>query len=214
MRGVLLKSPNALYAYEALAGVIFSRDSTAAGDLDPLVDDRNRLQLVSEDGKRRGLVALIQKKVDRTFRPRGPGDFRLINERGYMVEFTRPMHRRMPGAEPLEKGDVEPAPVFGLQWLVNAPAVETVVLDERGFPVPMRAPDPRYWALHKSWLSHRPDRASLMRSRDRQQAELVTRLVREQLLHLPFDAEWMASLPKELRRMVPQEGSGDSIGPP
>ena len=209
---------NALYAYEALAGVIFSRDSTATGDLDLLVDDRSRLQLVSEDGKRTGLVALIQKKVDRTFRPRGPGDFRLINQQGYMVEFIRPqprpMHRRMPGAEPLEKGDVEPAPIFGLQWLVNAPAVETVVLDERGFPVPMRAPDPRYWALHKSWLSNRPDRASLMRSRDRQQAELVTRLIQEQLLHLPFDAEWMAGLPKELRRMVPQESSGDSIVPP
>ncbi len=107
---------NALYAYEALAGVTFSRDSTATGDLDLLVDDRNRLQLVSEDGKRTGLSSLIQKKVDRTFRPRGPGDCRLINERGYMVEFMRPqprpMHRRMPGAEPLEKGDVEPSPIF------------------------------------------------------------------------------------------------------
>ena len=120
----------------------------------------------------------------------------------------------MPGAGPLEKGDVEPAPLFGLQWLVNAPAVETVVLDERGFPVPMRAPDPRYWALHKSWLSNRPDRASPMRSRDRQQAELVMRLVQEQLPHLPFDGEWMAGVPKELRRMIPQESSDDSIEPP
>ncbi|MCE2521254.1 MAG: nucleotidyltransferase domain-containing protein [Alphaproteobacteria bacterium] len=209
---------NALYAYEALAGVTFSRDSTATGDLDLLVDDRNRLQLVSEDGKRTGLGSLIQKKVDRTFRPRGPGDFRLINDQGYMVEFirpqSRPMHRRMPGAEPLEKGDVEPAPIFGLQWLVNAPAVETMVLDERGFPVPMKAPDPRYWALHKSWLSNRLDRASLMRSRDRQQSELVMRLVQEHLPHLPFDGEWMAGMPKELRRLVPEKGSDDSIEPP
>ena len=208
----------ALYAYEAIAGVMFSRDSTATGDLDLLVDDRNRLQLVSEDGKRTGLIALIQKRVDRTFRPRGPGDFRLINDEGYMVEFIRPqprsIHRRMPGAEPLEEGDVEPAPMFGLQWLVNAPAVETVVLDERGFPVPLRVPDPRCWALHKSWLSNRPDRASLRRSRDRQQAELVLRLVQEQLPHLPFDGEWMAGMPKELRLMVPEKGPDGSIEPP
>ena len=95
---------NALHAYEALTGVVFSRAATATGDLDLLVDDRNRLQLVPADGRRKGLIALIQKKGDRTFHPRGPGDFRLINERGDMIEFIRPqpgsMHRHMPGAEP------------------------------------------------------------------------------------------------------------------
>ena len=39
---------NALYAYESLAGVVFNAASTATGDVDILVDDRNRLRLLAE----------------------------------------------------------------------------------------------------------------------------------------------------------------------
>ena len=80
---------NALYAYEALAGVAFNSSSTATGDIDFLVDDRNRLKLIADDGNPTRLTRLIQMKVDRTFKPRRPGDFRLTNDKGYMIEFIR-----------------------------------------------------------------------------------------------------------------------------
>ena len=63
---------------------------TATGDIDFLVDDRNRLKLLAGENDPSGLVRLLQEKVDRTFRTRGPRDFRLTNDQGYMVEFIRP----------------------------------------------------------------------------------------------------------------------------
>lgn len=39
---------NALYAYEALAGVVFEEGTTATGDSDLLQDDRKKLKLITE----------------------------------------------------------------------------------------------------------------------------------------------------------------------
>jgi len=41
----------------------------------------------------------------------------------------------------------------GLQWLLNSPKLDAVAIDEDGWPVPMRVPDPRAFALHKAWLA-------------------------------------------------------------
>lgn len=117
--GICVVGTNALYAYEAMVAVMFTSAATATGDIGLLVDDRNRLMPFTEEGERTGLTRLVQARVDRTFRSRGPRDFRLTSDRGYVIEFirpeSRPVHRDMPGQAPLEEGDVEPALVFGLQ---------------------------------------------------------------------------------------------------
>ncbi len=198
---------NALYAYEALSGVIVSADSTATGDIDVLVDDRNRLKIAEDKGRDGGLRALLQRKVDKSFTSRGPRDYRLTANNGYMVEFIRPepnpVYRHMPGAEPLSEGDLEPAPIHGLQWLVNVPSVDSVVIDERGFPAPMRAPDPRYWAAHKMWLSNAVGRDPQKKIRDRQQGEMVFQMVAEKLPQFPIDDLFLETLPRDLRNNVP-----------
>lgn len=212
--GIRVVGTNALYAYEAMAGVMFTPAATATGDVDPLVDDRNRLALLADDGERTGLTRLIQAKVDRTFRSRGPRDFRLTNDRGYMIEFIRPqpgpVHRDMPGQAPLEEGDVAPAPVFGLQWLLGAPAVDVVVLDERGHPAPMRCPDPRWWSLHKAWLANREDGDPHRKRSDRDQSALVMRLLQERMPHLRFDDDLLAAVPNALAEMLPKTESDTS----
>ncbi|AXQ96144.1 nucleotidyltransferase domain-containing protein (plasmid) [Cereibacter azotoformans] len=197
---------NALYAYESLAGVMFNSASTATGDVDIPVDDRNRLRLLTETDERIGLTRLVQRTVDKSFQSRGTMEFRLTNDKGYMIEFLRPepppIYRSMPGADPLEAGDIRPAPIAGLQWLVNAPAVDVVVLDERGFPAPMRCPDPRYWAVHKLWLSARETREPQKKIRDRQQADVMAKLIGDKLPQLPFDERFRRMLPRELARML------------
>jgi hypothetical protein len=60
------------------------------------------------------------------------------------------------------------------------------------------APDPRVWAAHKLWLSRRSDREPLKRQRDAAQAKAVDALVANYLTHLPFDAEELRMLPKEV----------------
>ena len=135
-------------------------------------------------------------------------DFRLTNDKGYMIEFIRPerrpIHRVMPGAEPLENGDVRPAPIVGLQWLVNAPVVEVIVLEARGFPAPMRCPDPRYWAVHKMWLSLRDERDPQKKIREGQQAEMMMKLLVDKLPQFPLDEAFLQGLPKELSKQIEQ----------
>ena len=53
----------------ALAGLRFNAASTATGDIDILVDDRNKLRLLAEDDQEIGLIRLIQDSVDKTFLP-------------------------------------------------------------------------------------------------------------------------------------------------
>jgi hypothetical protein len=48
------------------------------------------------------------------------------------------------------QGDWVAAEVPGLQWLLNAPKLEAIDVDEEGCTVPMRVPDPRAFALHKA----------------------------------------------------------------
>lgn len=197
---------NALYAYEALAGVRFDASTTATGDIDLLLDDRNRLKLLTESGEEMGLIGLIHREVDKSFQPRNPRDFRLTNKNGYMVEFIRPeprpIFREMPGGTPLVAGDVEPAPIGGLQWLINAPAVEAVAIDDGGFPVPMRTPDPRFWAAHKLWLAGREDRDPQKKIRDGQQGRLLVELIARKLPQFPFEEEFVRTLPRSLRSAV------------
>lgn len=204
--GLRVVGTNALYAYEALAGVVFEEGATATGDIDLLQDDRRRLRLLTEERTFTSLARLIQEKVDRSFQPRSKRDYRLTNSDGYMVELIRPEPRpawkKMAGTEPSLEGDLVGAPITGLQWLVNAPSVEAVVVDERGFPAPMTCPDPRYWAAHKLWLSQREDREPVKKGRDLAQAEAVIALVRERLPQMPIDATFLATLPKELAAQI------------
>ncbi|HEY0131281.1 MAG TPA: GSU2403 family nucleotidyltransferase fold protein, partial [Allosphingosinicella sp.] len=79
------------------------------------------------------------------------------------------------------------------------PQVENVVVDERGFPLRISAPDPRAFALHKLWLSERLDRDPLKRRRDARQAAAVSAAVLRYLPQLRFDDEALNALPQALR---------------
>lgn len=207
--GARVVGTNALYAYEALAGVRFEEGMTATGDIDILLDDRNRMRLIADTKEALGITRLIQEKVDKTFRPHGPNDFRLTNDSGYMVEFIRPLprpfNRPMPGAEPLEDGDITAVPLDGLQWLVNAPEVEAIVIDARGFPAPLSCPDPRHFAAHKLWIAALPDRDAGKAVRDRLQASAVIELMMKRLPQFPLDEVFTATLPSAIGALLADE---------
>lgn len=54
------------------------------------------------------------------------------------------------------------------------------------------------WAAHKLWLSRRSDREPIKRQRDAAQAKTVGALVANDLTYLPFDAEQLRMLTKEV----------------
>jgi Nucleotidyltransferase len=81
--------------------------------------------------------------------------------------------------------------------------VEAVAIDEHGEPVRLVVIDPRTFALHKVWLSVRPDREPLKVKRDLEQAKAAATIA-TQYLRLPFDSPELQALPKALRDLSPQ----------
>jgi hypothetical protein len=198
---------NALFAYEALAGVQTQSDLIATGDIDLLYDARHHLSLALKDLRTDGLIGLL-RKVDRSFSPLHRRGYRATNRDGYLVDLIRPeakdvfRDRLSPSLSDLPD-DLEGAAIFGLTWLINSPRIEAVAIDERGEPVRLVVIDPRAFALHKAWLSARPDREPLKVKRDLEQAKAAATIA-TQYLRLSFDSPELEALPKQLRDLAPE----------
>ncbi len=196
--GVRVAGTNALFAYEAAAGVMFDSSITATEDIDLLFDSRARLRLVA--GKAiaiSGLIGLLQK-LDKSFRKSGQ-TFRAVNGDGYLVDLIKPSRKPPWEKERHALGDaedLEAVAIEGLVWLENAPPFDQIAIDEKGMPLRMVAPDPRVFAIHKHWLASRADRDSVKRRRDEAQAFAVAALVREYFRHLPFETDALTILPR------------------
>ncbi|MBI1397186.1 MAG: hypothetical protein GC151_14535 [Betaproteobacteria bacterium] len=190
----------AMYAYESEGGVPFLLELLASGDVDPLFDPRSKITLVSKKLDGAGLLGLL-RKADRSFECIRKRGFRAANAGQFMVDLIVPP-RSMQDGEPITfaSDDLVAAEVPGLQWLINAPKLETCAISDDGWPAPFRVPDPRAFAMHKAWLAAQPDREPLKKPRDLAQAKAVTALVTEYMPHLPFD-ETMTSLHGDVRAL-------------
>jgi len=197
---------NALYAYEAMSGVQFDNGLLATSDIDLLLDTRGSLSLaVQADIGPQGLMGILQK-ADKSFQALRPRSFRAANKDGYLVDLICPMKKnqlKQRGQKSFsnEKNDLEGVEIFGLDGLINAPKVTTIVLDERGYPVPVVAIDPRVYALHKAWLSGRDDRDLLKKKRDSAQSVAVAALAANEM-GLDFEGADLSALPTFMRRLL------------
>jgi hypothetical protein len=206
---------NALYAYEAAAGVQTQSDLVASGDIDLLYDARRRLSLAFTGVHTAGLIGLL-RAVDTSFAPIRPRSFRASNRDGYLVDLIRPepkdpvRDKSKPALTDLPE-DLEGAAIFGLGWLVNSPKMDVVAIDERGYPVRMVVIDPRAFALHKAWVSMREDREPLKAKRDLQQAQAAA-LIATRYLRRSFESTELDALPKELRELAPKIATPNANG--
>lgn len=183
----------ALYGYEATAGVHFVLE---------LLASPKKLTVVSNKLDGNGLLGLL-KKADRTFECIREDGYRAANSGQFMVDLVvapRGMHAN--DRVTFAAADLVATEVPGLQWLLNSPKVDTVAIDEEGWPVPMRVPDPRAFALHKAWLSGLSSREPIKKPRDLDQARAVARVVETHLPHMPFE-ETLTSLHGDVRQMLP-----------
>lgn len=197
--GIRIVGANALYAYEATAGVFLDPGITTTEDIDLLMDARQSLRIMADDQVKDGTLINLLRKVDRSFE-RSQATFRAVNRDGYLVDLIKPV------AHPAWKRDRESigtsedelvaVGIEGLAWLVHASPFEAIAIDEKGGPLRMIAPDPRIFAAHKLWVSQRSDREPIKRLRDLAQAQAVAQLTATYFEHLPFDASAMRTLPK------------------
>ena len=198
--GIRVLGTNALYAYEAVAGLHLSSDILTTEDVDLLLDSRKRLTMVATDAiEETSLIALL-RKVDPSFE-RTRQRFRATNKDGYLVDLIKPLREPPWGrdrgtVEPDDPSDLEAVEIAGLSWHESAPAFEAIAIDQRGEPLRIVASDPRVFAAHKLWLSGRADRDPIKRRRDNAQATAVAALVATYFPHLVYEAADLRMLPK------------------
>jgi hypothetical protein len=200
--GLRVIGTHAMYAYEAAAGVLFDSGLTTTGDIDLLMDSRGGLRfIVSDEIADRSLMKVL-KSIDKSFeKTRQP--YRAQNAQGFLVDLIKPM-RDPPwqvDADQIGDGgadDLTASEIAGLIWLENAPAFESMVIDERGAPLRIVVPDPRVWAAHKLWVSQQLDRVPIKKRRDGQQAIAAAAIVRDYFPQLPYEREALKMLPGDV----------------
>jgi len=186
---VIVAGTNALYAYE-------TADYVATMDTDLLWDTRQSLLLATTGVRREGIMGIL-RRVDKSFV--ADFGFNAKNDEGYIVDLLCPETDDFTTMK--IDADLEATPMAGAQWLLEAPQFEQTIIGEDGLPLRIVVPEPRTFALHKLWLSHRDDRSALKRPRDETHACLVAELVRV-YLRKPFTTNDMPWLPKELRALI------------
>ena len=93
-------------------------------------------------------------------------------------------------------------PLRGLveqEWLLLGQPVRHIACAMDGTPAPIAAPDPRWMALHKLWLSQKPQRHAVKKPKDQAQGLLLLRALLEAMPAYSLDDEFVSAVPKELR---------------
>jgi hypothetical protein len=199
--GIRILGTNAIYAYEAAAGVRIDPGWTTTEDIDLLFDSRGGLAFAAtEDISEQSLLQIL-RKIDRSFEKTNQ-TLRAVNRDGYLVDLIKPLQtppwtgdRDMVGKDP---DDLTAAEIEGLAWHDNAPAFESIAIDEKGEPLRIVATDPRVWVAHKFWLSKRSDRNAIKRKRDEAQARVIGQLVAKYLPQFPYAQQQLKMLPRKL----------------
>lgn len=160
------------------------------------------MTVVSDKLDGEGLLGLL-KKADKTFECVRENGYRAANAGQFMVDLVV-APRGMQDSENITfaESDLVATEVPGLQWLLNSPKLDAVAIDEDGWPVPMRVPDPRAFAMHKVWLSGLPEREPIKKPRDLEQAQAVAKLVQAEMPHLSFETT-LTSLHGDARKLCP-----------
>jgi hypothetical protein len=198
-RGLRLLGTYSLYAFEARAGGFINNPVMSTDDIDILIDSRRQLSFALDDDVDAGGFLSILQRVDRSF-TRLPQTFRAANQDGFLVDIIKPLRNppwQRDAVAPADS-DLLPAEIEGLVWLENAPTFSEVAFDDRGEPVRLVTIDPRAWAVHKHWLSHRIDRPVVKRRRDAEQARIAAELTARFMPNLPFDPENLRMLPNDI----------------
>lgn len=174
---------NALYAYEAMAGVRFSDDLTATVDIDLLWDSRKHLKLVSNDPdfNARGLLGLL-RKVDNTFQVHEDEAYRASNSQGVMVDLIKRRPASLMDDHEASQLTAHPddfwaAKIRNMDWLLSSPKFQQTIVSTNGAMAEMTTVDPRAYVLFKQYMAGREDRDPLKKPRDRAQATAIRKLL-------------------------------------
>lgn len=135
------------------------------------------------------------KAVDSTYTVNTERMFQARNAEAYEVELlVAPSKFDTLGS----RDKPRPIPLPEQEWLLLGKPVDQVVTCRDGSPARIVAPDPRWFALHKLWMSQQAKRNPLKRGKDAIQGRILLNTVSVAMPHYPLDAAFEAELPDEL----------------
>jgi hypothetical protein len=185
---LLIVGTNAMIAYAVEAGGFIREAPDETQDFD-----------LAWTAIRKGEGATILwdmlKAVDPTFTVNTERTFQARNAQAYEVEVLVAPSRAGTMAG---KDKPHPIPLAEQEWLLNGAPVDRVVACRDGLPARIVAPDPRWFALQKLWMSKQTKRNPLKRKKDAKQGLLLLDAVEQTMPQYPLDAGFAAALPPEL----------------
>jgi len=190
---------HAMYGYESMASKYIKAGLMETADIDFLWDKRMPLLLSINHIQEEGILGILQS-VDRSFE-RMEAPYRAVNSKGFIVDLVSDKHDllgKFPNSIGNGNHDMQPAIIGSLKWLINSPRVTSTVIDSQGFPLNIRIPDPRCFAVHKAWLSHQTNRGADKANRDLQQAQVVASMVMNDMAGFDFTDEQLQMFPVKI----------------
>jgi hypothetical protein len=135
------------------------------------------------------------KAVDPTFTVNTERSFQARNAKAYEVEVLVAPSR----AATLHRLDKpKPVPLPEQEWLLLGQSVDRVVICRDASPARIVAPDPRWYALQKLWMSVQTKRNPLKRPKDLKQGMALLDAVHAVMPQYPLDEAFEEALPPEL----------------
>ena len=201
---VLVVGTNAFAAYEMVCGARFPVGNEATEDFDLAWCRGSRVSLAAiappapqQAASGRASLMSVLKRIDSTYAINRRKPYRAGNDASYEVELLA-----APSTHPLPNGEAfEPMATLGEQeWLLRGTPVRCVVTTNKPGTCPLYVPDPRWMAVHKLWLSLKPERNPAKKGKDARQGNVLLDATRYFLRDsYPLDLDFVLDLPPELR---------------
>lgn len=200
---LLVVGTNAFAAYEQACQAKFPVGNEETEDFDLAWCKNTAVSLATHapnqaKGKRRSLFAVL-RSIDPSYRINAKKPYQAVNDSGYEVELLA-----APSTHPLPPGSAfDPmASLPEQEWLLRGQPLSVVVATVRLRACPLYVPDPRWMALHKLWLSAKPDRNPAKRPKDERQGNVLLDATRYFLADShPLNIDFVLDLPEELRAL-------------
>lgn len=156
------------------------------------------------------VVWKMLKAVDPTYTVNSERTFQARNAKAYEVEMLAAPSRV---ATMFRTDQPKPVPLPEQEWLLLGRPVERVVICRDASPARIVAPDPRWFALQKLWMSRQSKRNPLKRGKDQKQGRALLDAVHEAMPQYPLDAAFEEALPAELAGYYAEWKAGRSDSP-
>ena len=195
---VIAVGTTATAAYQLEAAALFDTPAHATRDID--------LTWVAEQRPEGPVLWEALKALDDTFAINQERTFQARNRDAKEIELlVGPERVAAVVGEPMH-----PVPLPEQDWLYRGRPLRRIVCGLDAGPASLVVPDPRWFALHKRWLSDKPGRDPLKRPKDRNQAEMVWAAVRKRMPHYRIDEQFRAELPELLQPVFAQLSETDA----